>query len=156
MRLHWVYKRMNEGVSHGTCVGWEGGGDRKALKTGVAKRTDRQQHRVILRRERQPCATKAHWGGCGKVSALPHTGHMNLSLLQIPNLKIGDNGIFPLLLTELLSATSWSAINVWAILENRPKGLFFPLCTEGCVEREVVTQELTTTGGGLTCVLCLG
>lgn len=55
-----MYKRMNEGVSHGTCVGWEAGGDRKALKTGVAKRTDRQQHSVFLRRERQPCATKAH------------------------------------------------------------------------------------------------
>ena len=144
MRLHWVCKRMNEGMSHETCVGWEGGGERKSLKTGVEQRTDRQQQWASLRRERQPCATKAHWGGCGKVSALPQISHMNLSLLQIPNLKVGDNGIFPVLLTELLSATSWSAINVWAILENNPKGLFFPLCAEGCVEREVVTQELTT------------
>lgn len=41
-------------------LGRQGGGDRKALKTGVAKRTDRQQHKVLLRRERQPCAAKAH------------------------------------------------------------------------------------------------
>ena len=53
-------KRMNEGMSHETCVGWEGGWERKSLKTGVDQRTDSQQHWASLRRERQPCATKAH------------------------------------------------------------------------------------------------
>lgn len=99
-----MYKRINEGMSRETYAGWEGGGERKSLKTGVEQRTDRQQHRLSLR-ERQPCATKAHGSECGKASALLQVSHMELSLLQIPNLKTGDNGISPVL-TELLSATS--------------------------------------------------
>lgn len=91
------------------------------------QRAEPQQHRVSLRKERESCAMKAHWPRYWKVPAPSLISHVALSLLQISNLKIGDNRIFPALLTELLSATSWSAIQVRAILEKRPKGFFFPL-----------------------------
>lgn len=70
---------------------------------------------------------------------------MVLPLLQIPDLKIGNNGVFSAHLTELLSAIMEIALKVRAVLENKLKCLFFSIVVErGCVEREVVTQELTT------------